>query len=78
MTALVLVFCLQSAPNSCIEQRPAETLTPAACLMQAQLYAANSAGRPSQMALVAVAVRNQSAAPAAGVSGVAHPGRNRR
>jgi hypothetical protein len=41
MTALVLVFCLQSAPNSCIEQRPAETLTPAACLVQAQLYAAN-------------------------------------
>ena len=41
MTALVLVFCLQSAPSSCIEERPAETLAPAACLMQAQQYAAS-------------------------------------
>jgi hypothetical protein len=41
VTALVLVFCLQSSPGSCVEQRPVETLPPLACIMQAQQYAAN-------------------------------------
>jgi hypothetical protein len=41
MTALVLVFCLQSAPASCVEQRPIEALAPFDCLMRAQSYAAN-------------------------------------
>ena len=41
MTALVLVFCLQSAPSSCVEQRPAEDMAPLACVVRAQEYAAN-------------------------------------
>lgn len=41
MTALVLVFCLQSAPSSCVEQRPLEEMAPLACMVQAQVYAAN-------------------------------------
>jgi hypothetical protein len=41
MTVLVLVFCLQSSPNSCIEQRPIEEMAPMACIIQAQSYAAN-------------------------------------
>ena len=41
MIALVLVFCLQSSPGSCIEERPIADLTPPACLMQAQEYAAS-------------------------------------
>jgi hypothetical protein len=40
MTALVLVFCLQSAPASCTEERPIEGLSPLACLIRGQLYAA--------------------------------------
>jgi hypothetical protein len=39
MTVLVLVFCLQSAPFSCTEQRPIEDLSPWVCLMHGQLYA---------------------------------------
>jgi hypothetical protein len=39
MTALVLVFCLQSMPTSCTEQRPAEDLSPQACLVHGQQYA---------------------------------------
>jgi hypothetical protein len=39
MTALVLVFCLQGAPGSCIEQRPLESLSLPACLMLGQEYA---------------------------------------
>jgi hypothetical protein len=41
MTALVLVFCLQAQPSSCIEQRPIEDITPMACLIRGQEYAAN-------------------------------------
>jgi len=41
MTALVLVFCLQSAPGSCIEERPVDALPALACMRQAQAYAAN-------------------------------------
>jgi hypothetical protein len=41
MTALVLVFCLQSAPGQCIEERPVADLDPRACMMQAQNYAVN-------------------------------------
>jgi len=41
MTALVLVFCLQSAPSSCVEQRPVEEMAPLACVVRAQEYAAN-------------------------------------
>jgi len=41
MTALVLVFCLQSQPSSCVEQRPGDALAPSACLFHAQEYAAN-------------------------------------
>jgi hypothetical protein len=40
MTVLVLVFCLQSAPVSCTEQRPTEELTLQSCLMRGQQYAA--------------------------------------
>jgi hypothetical protein len=40
MTALVLVFCLQSSPNSCVEQRPLEDMAPLVCLVRAQEYAA--------------------------------------
>ena len=40
MTALVLVFCLQSTPSACTEQRPAEALSLLACLMRGQQYAA--------------------------------------
>jgi hypothetical protein len=39
MTALVLVFCLQAAPDSCTEQRPIEDLSPRACLMRGEQYA---------------------------------------
>jgi hypothetical protein len=39
MTALVLVFCLQTAPGSCTEQRPIEDLSPQACLMRGEQYA---------------------------------------
>jgi hypothetical protein len=39
MTALVLVFCLQSMPASCIEQRPVADLSPQACLLRGQQYA---------------------------------------
>lgn len=41
MTALVLVFCLQASPSSCVEQRPIEGLPPLACIVHAQEYAAN-------------------------------------
>jgi hypothetical protein len=41
MTALVLVFCLQASPNSCIEQRPVEDMPALMCLVRAQEYAAN-------------------------------------
>jgi len=41
MTALVLVFCLQSSPNSCIEQRPLDDMASLACIVRAQAYAAN-------------------------------------
>ena len=40
MTALVLVFCLQSPPSACAEQRPAEALSLQACLVHGQQYAA--------------------------------------
>ncbi len=40
MSALVLVFCLQAAPASCVEQRPTENLAPLACVMRAEQYAA--------------------------------------
>jgi len=40
MTALVLVFCIQSTPSACTEQRPAEALSLLACLMRGQQYAA--------------------------------------
>jgi hypothetical protein len=39
MTILVLVFCLQSTPASCTEQRPIENLSLPACLMRGQEYA---------------------------------------
>jgi hypothetical protein len=39
MTMLVLVFCLQSAPGSCTEQRPIENLSLRACLMHGEEYA---------------------------------------
>jgi hypothetical protein len=39
MTALVLVFCLQGAQGSCIEQRPIESLALPACLVRGQEYA---------------------------------------
>ena len=39
MTALVLVFCLQGVPGSCIEQRPLESLALPACLVRGQEYA---------------------------------------
>jgi hypothetical protein len=39
MTALVLVFCPQSAPTFCAEQRPIGELSPRACLMRGQQYA---------------------------------------
>jgi hypothetical protein len=39
MTALVVVFCLQTAPASCIEQRPIEDLSLPACLSRGQRYA---------------------------------------
>jgi len=41
MTALVLVFCLQASPSSCIEERPVAEMPPLACILQAQTYAAN-------------------------------------
>jgi len=40
MSELVLVFCLQSAPFSCTEQRPIEDLSLQACLVRGQHYAA--------------------------------------
>jgi hypothetical protein len=64
---LVLVFCLQYAPSSCIEERPAESLAPAACLRQAQQDAANWLADHPKWLLSAV--RNKCAAPAAGMSG---------
>ena len=39
MTALVLIFCLQSTPASCTEQRPIEDLSLQACLIRGQQYA---------------------------------------
>jgi len=39
MTVLVLVFCLQSAPDSCTEQRPFADLPLSACLKRGQQYA---------------------------------------
>jgi hypothetical protein len=39
MTALVLVFCLQGAPGSCIEHRPLDSLALPACLVRGQEYA---------------------------------------
>jgi hypothetical protein len=39
MTALVVVFCLQTSPASCIEQRPIEDLSLPACLTRGQQYA---------------------------------------
>jgi len=36
MTALVLIFCLQGTPGSCIEQRPIESLALPACLVRGQ------------------------------------------
>jgi len=39
MAVLVLVFCLQSAPDSCSEQRPIEDLSLQVCLMRGELYA---------------------------------------
>lgn len=39
MIVLVLVFCLQSAPASCIEQRPVEGLSAQACLVRGEQYA---------------------------------------
>jgi hypothetical protein len=39
MTALVLIFCLQSAPGSCTEERPVLDLPLAACLARGQHYA---------------------------------------
>ena len=39
MAALVLVFCLQSAPVSCTEMRPVEDLSLEACLVRGQYYA---------------------------------------
>lgn len=41
MTSLVLVFCLQSSPSSCVEQRPVDNLAPLACVAHAQEYAVN-------------------------------------
>ncbi len=41
MTALVLVFCLQSTPAFCTEQRPIEDLSPQACLMRGEQYASD-------------------------------------
>jgi hypothetical protein len=41
MTALVLVFCLQSSPGWCVEQRPIDEMAPLACVMRAEEYAAN-------------------------------------
>jgi hypothetical protein len=40
VTVLVLVFCLQAALGSCTEQRPIENLSPRACLMRGEEYAA--------------------------------------
>jgi len=40
MTALVLIFCLQSAPVSCTEQRPIEATSLPSCLMRGEQYAA--------------------------------------
>jgi hypothetical protein len=39
VSVLVLVFCLQSAPGSCTEQRPIEDLSLEACLVRGQQYA---------------------------------------
>jgi len=39
MTALVLVFCLQAAPEACMEQRPVDDLSLRACLTRGQDYA---------------------------------------
>jgi hypothetical protein len=39
MTALVLVFCLQSTPDTCTEQRPIEEQSLQACLTRGQQYA---------------------------------------
>jgi hypothetical protein len=39
MTVLVLVFCLQAAPDSCTEQRPVADLSLQACLVRGQHYA---------------------------------------
>lgn len=39
MTVLVLVFCLQSAPGSCTEQRPFADLPLSACLKRGEQYA---------------------------------------
>jgi hypothetical protein len=41
MTVLVLVFCLQSAPAACTEQRPIEDLSLRACLMRGEQYASD-------------------------------------
>ena len=42
MTALVLVFCLQSTPATCVEVRPMLEKVPAMeCLAHGQLYAAH-------------------------------------
>jgi hypothetical protein len=39
MTALVLVFCLQVAPDSCTEQRPIADLSLQVCLVRGQRFA---------------------------------------
>ena len=40
MAVLVLVFCLQSAPDSCTEQRPLlQNIPLRACLMRGEQYA---------------------------------------
>lgn len=39
MIALVLVFCLQSAPASCTEQRPFNDLSPQDCVQRGEQYA---------------------------------------
>jgi hypothetical protein len=40
MSVLVLVFCLQSAPVSCTEQRPIDETSLRSCLMRGEQYAA--------------------------------------
>jgi hypothetical protein len=39
MSTLVVVFCLQATPASCVEQRPVEALSLPACLIRGQQYA---------------------------------------